>query len=162
MRFWGSLAAAPFFLSQTRPAALGSRLKRAAASRELFFPTYMPPEKIILILFAPSGANSARLFVLSQTAHAVSFLLSCVFMLSKRQGRRYIRFNNIHINRVYNRSPFRKQITAKKINAILTCLLTTYRAIQAFSSYFYHAYEQIIAVNGANRINSCKEIINWC
>ena len=35
---------------------------RAFASRNVFSPTHMSPEKIIRTLFAPAGANSARLF----------------------------------------------------------------------------------------------------
>ena len=38
------------------------RTTRTLAGREVFFPTYMPPEKTNFILFAPAGANSARLF----------------------------------------------------------------------------------------------------
>ena len=35
---------------------------RTFASREVFSPTHMSPEKMIEPLFAPAGANSARLF----------------------------------------------------------------------------------------------------
>jgi hypothetical protein len=40
----------------------GGRSARTLDGREVFFPTYMPPEKTNLNLFAPGGANSARLF----------------------------------------------------------------------------------------------------
>ena len=35
---------------------------RTFASRKVFSPTYTPPEKMVKTLFAPAGANSARLF----------------------------------------------------------------------------------------------------
>ncbi len=90
------------------------------------------------------------------------FFMLCAFIFSKRFFVRHIRFDNIHIKRIYSRTPPYKRKTAKEINTILTYLLTPYWAMQAFSSYFYHAYEQIIAVIDAKHINSCKEIINAC
>ena len=83
-------------------------------------------------------------------------------MFSKRAVGVSIHFNNMYINRIYSKSHFLNLKTAKKINAILACLLTAGSSVEAFSSYFYHACEQIIAVIGVNRINSCKEIINTC
>ena len=51
-------------LSFEKAAARRSALAyaRTFASREVFLPTYMPPEKMLGTLFAPAGANSARLF----------------------------------------------------------------------------------------------------
>jgi hypothetical protein len=58
--------------SQTKPAAAGpsfegaaarrsALFKRTVASRKVFSPTHMPPEKMVKALFAPAGANSVRL-----------------------------------------------------------------------------------------------------
>ena len=51
-------------LSFEKAAARRSALAyaRTFASREVFSPTYMPPEKMNGTLFAPAGANSARFF----------------------------------------------------------------------------------------------------
>ena len=51
-------------LSFEKAAARRSALAyaRTFASREVFSPTHMSPEKMIKTLFAPAGANSARLF----------------------------------------------------------------------------------------------------
>ena len=51
-------------LSFEKAAARRSALAyaRTFASREVFSPTYTPPEKMVKTLFAPAGANSARLF----------------------------------------------------------------------------------------------------
>ena len=46
--------------NETRYAGLS--FEKAAASRNVFSPTHMSPEKMISTLFAPAGANSARLF----------------------------------------------------------------------------------------------------
>ena len=50
-------------LSLEKAAARGSALAyaRTFASREVFSPTYTPPEKMISISFALASANSARL-----------------------------------------------------------------------------------------------------
>ena len=42
------------------------RTTRTFASRNVFSPTHMSPEKMIKTLFAPAGANSARLFLQSE------------------------------------------------------------------------------------------------
>jgi len=51
-------------LSFEKAAARRSALAiaRTFASRNVFSPTHMSPEKMIRTLFAPAGANSARLF----------------------------------------------------------------------------------------------------
>ena len=51
-------------LSFEKAAARRSALAyaRTFASRKVFSPTHMSPEKMIKTLFAPAGANSARLF----------------------------------------------------------------------------------------------------
>ena len=51
-------------LSFEKAAARRSALAyaRTFASRDVFSPTHMSPEKMINTLFAPAGANSARLY----------------------------------------------------------------------------------------------------
>ena len=51
-------------LSFEKAAARRSALAyaRTFASRKVFLPTYTPPAKMFCTLFAPAGANSARLF----------------------------------------------------------------------------------------------------
>ena len=51
-------------LSFEKAAARRSALAyaRTFASRKVFSPTHMSPEKMVKTLFAPAGANSARLF----------------------------------------------------------------------------------------------------
>ena len=67
--------------SQTRPTALGSRLKRLrlAAAHSLTLArlraaTYTPPEKMVKTLFASADANSARLFRRRQSRFAENCL----------------------------------------------------------------------------------------
>ena len=54
-----------FEKAAARRSALAVRQRRTTrtfASRKVFSPTHMSPEKMINTLFAPAGANSARLY----------------------------------------------------------------------------------------------------